>query len=202
MNGNMTSGQSKGTLVAPLLVGVVLLVAGCSTAEMREALGVAGGGALGAVIAKELGGGDAAIAAGALVGALAGLHLARRLNDREKRALEQATQRAADPQQPTNSRVRWASPDPADAGTVTASGWVIPTSDIYVRADGRRCREVKTTLERDGQVLEETSEFCEVPGRGTWTTAGIDPNGPAARSYRDLHKSSQLSGGFAQVAHH
>ena len=179
MRENMTFGASRGMGGTAMLLGVGLLVAGCSAAEVRQTvipvLSAGAGGAIG----KQLGG-DRGIVVGAIAGGLLGWQLAKMLNEREERALEQAAQRAADPQQPTNSPVRWESQDPV--GTVTASGWVIPTSDVYVTSDGRRCRNVRTTLEKDGRVSQESSSLCEVPGEGTWATAGIEDGVREARS--------------------
>jgi surface antigen len=170
MSQNRAVGASRGLGGTAVLLGVAVLVAGCSAAEVREAIGTGVGAAAGAVIGKQLGGTTGA-AVGAIAGGVLGNYLARKLNDEEKAAVAQAAQQAANPQQPTNSPVRWES---QDQGTVTASGWVIPTSDVYVSSDGRRCRQVKTTLEKGGTVDEHRSTLCEVPGQGTWTTAGIE----------------------------
>lgn len=149
------------------LVALAWLVTGCTANQVRETVLSAVGTSAGVFVGERAGGRSGAVVGG-VIGALVGREIARNLNDREQRALEESAQRAVSGQQPTNSPVHWESRDP-ERGQVTASGWVVPTSDVYRAPDGRACRDVEATVQQAGESgTDHRTTLCETSA-GAWS---------------------------------
>jgi surface antigen len=58
---------------------------------------------------------------------------------------------------PARRAVPWSSADPA--GQVTASGWVVPTSDDY-RRGGKLCRNLDQHVLKDGGSQDRQITLC------------------------------------------
>jgi len=56
--------------------------------------------------------------------------------------------------------VAWKRTDPATK-QVTASGWVVPKTDPYERADGTTCRDVTQTVEKGGETQSQDITLCK-----------------------------------------
>lgn len=78
------------------------------------------------------------------------------LDEAERHMLASATERAATAK--TNKRVAWSSRS-KKTGKVT-KGYVIP-GEVYTKADGQSCREIKQVVEKDGKNLEEKKLMCK-----------------------------------------
>jgi len=88
------------------------------------------------------------------------------LDEAERHMLTSATNRAATSK--ANKRVTWSSRS-KKTGKVT-KGYVIP-GDVYTKADGQTCREIKQVVEKDGKNLEETKLVCKTANG--WGPAAI-----------------------------
>jgi surface antigen len=78
------------------------------------------------------------------------------LDEAERHMLTSATNRAATSK--ANKRVTWSSRS-KKTGKVT-KGYVIP-GEVYTKADGQTCREIKQVVEKDGKNLEATKLVCK-----------------------------------------
>jgi hypothetical protein len=56
--------------------------------------------------------------------------------------------------------VAWKRTDPA-TNQVTASGWVVPKTAPYERADGTTCRDVTQIVEKGGETQSQDITLCK-----------------------------------------
>lgn len=141
--------------------------------------GVVGGAVLGAVIAKQAG---ASPVLGALIGGVAGGLIGNRignaLDEQERAELAVASQRAVVSGK-TGQRVAWsvarpkregakatAKPQEPMTNAAQASGWVIPTTDAYKKADGQTCRDLHQVAVKDDKTIENDVTACR--GASGW----------------------------------
>jgi surface antigen len=164
---------------------------GPSNKDIGTTVGVIGGALAGSFLGK--GAGKAvAILAGAAIGGVIGNRIGAALDEREQKALAQATQNAAEngkvgekmmwtvppnaavvpPPPPNGGYAPPAPPTPptqtAQAPTNTASGWVIPKTATYQTADGKTCRDMQQVAVKGGQQVQDDVTVC----RETASTGG------------------------------
>jgi len=158
---------SRSLTVLPALA-LAGLLAGCVTNGPRQeagtGIGAVAGGVGGALIARNNGINPVAGAVvGAVAGGIIGNAIGKALDDEERRQLALATQRAANAPAAQNqppAKVAWKRTDPATK-QVTASGWVVPKTDPYERADGTTCRDVTQTVEKSGETQSQDVTLCK-----------------------------------------
>jgi surface antigen len=149
-------------------LALVSVLGGCVTNGPRQeagtGIGAVAGGVGGALIARNNGMNPVAGAVvGAVAGGIIGNAIGKALDDEERRQLALATQRAANAPAAHNqppAKVAWKRTDPATK-QVTASGWVVPKTDPYERADGTTCRDVTQTVEKGGQTQSQDITLCK-----------------------------------------
>ena len=88
------------------------------------------------------------------------------LDEAERHMLASATKEATTAK--ANKRVAWSSRS-KKTGKVT-KGYVVP-GEVYTKADGQTCREIKQVVEKDGENLVETKLACKT-AKG-WETSAI-----------------------------
>jgi len=145
--------------VATLLVLLVVLVSGCTTAGPKATIGGLGGAAAGGLLASVAGGGGAGIAAGVLLGGLLGGAIGDRLDAADRKQAQAATQRALETA-PAGTQVAWHNPDSGHSGTVT------PTK-TFQKSGGQYCREYQQTVTIDNQPHQAYGTACRQPD-GSW----------------------------------
>jgi surface antigen len=125
-----------------------------------------GGGILGAVggalAGSTVGSGKgtvAAVAVGTLLGAIIGSEIGKSLDNADKAAMAQTTQRTLE-STPVGVTTTWNNPDSGNSGTVT------PTK-TYQASSGQYCREYTQTVQVGGQTQEAYGTACRQPD-GTW----------------------------------
>jgi len=158
---------SRSLKLLPALALASLLGACVTNGPRQEAgtgIGAVAGGIGGALIANNNGVNPVAGAVvGAVAGGIIGNAIGKALDDEERRQLALATQRAANapvaPNQPP-AKVAWKRTDPATK-QVTASGWVVPKTDPYERADGTTCRDVTQTVDKGGETQSQDVTLCK-----------------------------------------
>ncbi|MCA1416329.1 hypothetical protein I6F30_35150 [Bradyrhizobium sp. NBAIM20] len=140
-------------------------------------IGVGTGAVAGAVIARESGVNPLVGAViGGIAGGVIGSAIGSVLDNYEREQLASATRQAAE-NAPVGQRVVWSaekppqdkrsvarqSPAPKPSGDArpasTASGWVIPTSEIY-EASGKLCRDLQQVAVKDGRSMEQKVTAC------------------------------------------
>ena len=77
-------------------------------------------------------------------------------NEVERQMMASATQRAA--QAKANKRISWSSKSQTTGQTT--KGYVVP-GEIYTKADGRQCRDIKQVIEKESKTYEETKMVCK-----------------------------------------
>jgi surface antigen len=150
------------------MLALASLLAGCVTngpnQQAGTGIGAVAGGVGGALIARNNGLNPVAGAVvGAVAGGIIGNAIGKALDDEERRQLALATQRAAEQPVVPNTppkKVQWKRTDPATK-TVTASGWVVPKTEPYQKADGTTCRDVTQTVEKGGQTESQDVTLCK-----------------------------------------
>lgn len=146
-------------IAAALLAGFPLLLAlsGCSTAPgydtaMGTGTGAVIGGLAGGLASRNPLIGLAAALGGGLIGGVIG----HQLDEREQQRLTAASAQAA-ATAPVQTAIPWSSLNAT--GQVTASGWVLPTSDDYQR-DGQVCRNLDQHMVKDGSARDRNVTLC------------------------------------------
>lgn len=164
-------------------------------------VGVAGGATAGALIARSSGVNPLAGAIiGAVAGGIIGNAIGSALDEYEQRKMAEASRYAA-AYAPTGQKVEWSgsrdvpptgpptlnkkrvaratprsAPPPPAAATPsnpdTASGWVIPTSDIYRASDGRSCRDLQQVAVKSGKTYEQKVTACRTTSGWNLPTNG------------------------------
>jgi surface antigen len=147
----------------PAVLVVVALVAGCQNGQsdfgpktgFGAALGAAGGG----LLAAAAGGGGTGIAAGVLLGGLAGGALGSTLDAQDRRIATQNSQNALETV-PSGTTTTWRNPDSGNSGTLT------PTR-TFQNNSGQYCREYQQTITIGGKQEQSYGTACRQPD-GTW----------------------------------
>ncbi len=139
----------KKTLLA--LAAISTMTAGCTNGP-KETGGTFLGGAAGALIGSQIGGGTGklvAVAAGTLLGAWAGGAVGRKLDEEDRQAMQQATLQSIQNNQSTN----WSSNH-----NQGVSGTITPTKS-YNSANGY-CRNYQQTVKIDGKSQKAHGTAC------------------------------------------
>jgi surface antigen len=147
---------------ATLFAGAVALaLSGCQVASDRDnriaAATIVGAGA-GILLASELygtstGGAIAMLGFGTL-GAAGGYWLAQSLLPEEKQAMSEAAYRSLE-QTPVGKTVRWQDADTGNSGSFTPLR-------AYVDKQGRRCRDLQSTVSVGAETRTSQSSVCRI----------------------------------------
>lgn len=135
-------------------------------------IGAAAGSTIGALVAHNNPLAGALI--GGVIGAAAGAMIGAALDEQEREQLALASQAAA-ASTPTGQRYAWSAEPPparrkarkhktaaaAPASSERASGWVVPTSEIYQADNGKRCRNLHQTAVKNGKTYEQDVTACQ-----------------------------------------
>ncbi|MGL4426142.1 MAG: RT0821/Lpp0805 family surface protein [Alphaproteobacteria bacterium] len=134
-----------------ILAAISTMIAGC-TKGPKETGGTFLGGAAGALIGSQIGGGTGklvAVAAGTLLGAWAGGAVGRKLDEEDRQAMQQATLQSIQNNQSTS----WSS-----SHNQGVSGTITPTKS-YNSANGY-CRNYQQTVKIDGKSQKAHGTAC------------------------------------------
>jgi len=149
---------------AAFVVVAALALSACEGSQMGQKQ--MGGGILGAVggalAGSAVGSGKgtvAAVAVGTLLGAIIGSEIGKSLDNADKAAMAQTTQRSLE-SNPVGVTTTWTNPDSGHSGTVT------PTR-TYQAPSGQYCREYTQTVQVGGKTEEAYGTACRQPD-GTW----------------------------------
>jgi surface antigen len=150
-----------------LICSVVSITAGCETGSNNELfskqnIGTVAGAAGGAVLGSNVGKGKgniAAIAAGTLLGGLAGNKIGASLDRADMTHYNRSSQQALETAQ-TNTPVTWRNPDSGNSGTIT------PTR-TFQTSDGTYCREYTQKIVVQGKPAQGYGKACR-QADGTW----------------------------------
>lgn len=147
----------------PFIIGVLCLaLTACAEGREGETIGTVAGGALGAVLGSQFGGGKgklAAVAIGAIAGAWGGSALGKKM-DKADKVYAQRTAQDAMEYNNSGQTSTWRNPDSGNSGTVTPV-------QTYENATGKNCREFETSIYVDGNQEKGTGTACRQPD-GTW----------------------------------
>ena len=102
----------------------------------------------------------------ASIGHSIGKALGGMFDEVERQFLGSAKQKAANAK--TNERITWSARS-SKTGKTT-KGYVVP-GEIYTKADGRKCRQLRQVTQKDGKTYEENSLVCK-SGQG-WEDATL-----------------------------
>lgn len=159
----MLQSQSSREFSKPIMIGVLCLsLAACAEGREGETIGTVAGGALGAVLGSQFGGGKgqlAAVAIGAIAGAWAGSELGKKM-DEEDKVYAQRTAQDAMEYNKAGQTSTWRNPDSGNSGTVTPV-------QTYENTAGKDCREFETSIFVDGEQEKGTGTACR-QSDGTW----------------------------------
>ncbi len=134
------------------------LLAGCTKTQGGTAVGAATGALVGSAFGKGEGQ-FLAIGAGMLAGAFLGNKVGAALDERDKLAMAQSSQKAFE-YSPSGQAVEWRNPDSGHYGYVT------PVS-TFKADDGRYCREFNQTVVIGGEHQKAYGKACRKPD-GQW----------------------------------
>lgn len=145
------------------LLAAALLLAACATGQgPKQTGGTLIGAGLGALAGSQIGSGRgqlAAVAIGALAGAYLGGEVGKSLDNADKVAMQNSTQRALETA-PSGQTVAWRNPDSGNSGTITPQP--------AVQADsGQYCREYQQTITVDGRTEQAYGRACR-QADGSW----------------------------------
>lgn len=144
-------------VVSNLLTACATNPYGGYSAPSKETQGAVAGGVIGGVLGSTIGDGRGrvwAAAAGTLIGALAGAHVGRQLDDRDRYYAGQTLETA-----PTGATKKWVNPDSGTAYSVT------PTHTY--ESGGTPCREFTMDTEVGGQAEQVYGTACR-QADGSW----------------------------------
>lgn len=150
---------------APKIVSVLLamsLLGACENAKVGQTTGAILGGVGGGLLGSQFGGGIGRVlmtSLGAALGAYAGSELGKTLDKADKEEVIKAEEKASTA--PVGETVAWSNPDSGKSGTVTP---VSETRD----AQGRLCRDFKSTITVDGKEEVVQGTACKQPD-GSWS---------------------------------
>lgn len=128
----------------------------------KSDIGTLGGAIGGGIIGSNIGGGKGNIAAtigGTLLGAYLGNQIGSSLDNADRAAYNNASQRALETAQPGQS-MPWSNASSGNSGTITPSGY-------YQNSSGQYCREYSQTINVGGRVERGYGTACRQPD-GTW----------------------------------
>lgn len=140
----------------------VAFLAGCQDAGQKQTLGTLLGGAGGALLGSQIGGGKGklvAVGAGALLGALIGSEVGKSLDRADQAAMHGTTQETLETA-PSGRTSNWRNPDSGNSGTITPQ-------PAYQDSSGQYCREFQQTITVGGQSEEAYGTACRQPD-GSW----------------------------------
>jgi len=140
----------------------VLLVACAGDPHRNEKMGALLVAAVGGLAGAQIGDGSgnkAAIAVGAILGAMAGSAIGRQLDEADLQKMAQTT-RTSLRQDPVGTSRSWQSNQNNISGTVT------PLRD-YRNTDGTMCRDYRQTVTMGGQTQEQIGTACRQMD-GSW----------------------------------
>ncbi len=141
------------------------LVAGCSQIEgytgfgKKAQIGGAGGAAAGGLLAAVAGASPLGLAAGVILGGLAGGAIGNMLDNNDKDAALKAQQQSLE-NNTSGQATAWNNPDSGNSGSYT------PTN-TYQTQDGKDCRDFQQTITIDGKKETATGSACRM-ANGTW----------------------------------
>lgn len=136
-----------------------LSLVGCDTMTKQD-VGTVTGGAVGAIVGSQIGGGTGrsiAIATGAIAGALIGGNIGRTMDRQDRLYMYQALESS-----PTNRPTTWVNPDTGNKYTV------VPTNTY--QHQGTYCREYTTKAMINGREQTVYGKACRQPD-GSWRAA-------------------------------
>jgi surface antigen len=147
-------------LIATAVLGVSVLLAGCSQDTKNQDVGTVVGGALGGLLGAQVGSGSgrvAAAVAGSIAGSLIGGSIGKSMDELDRMKATQALEKT-----PTGQTSTWQNPDTGNSYSVT------PTQ-TYTSDGGAPCRDYTTEGWIDGkrEIIKGTA--CRQPD-GTWRT--------------------------------
>jgi len=152
----------KKTFIGLLCVGLVATgITGCDSMTKQD-VGVVTGGAVGALVGSQFGGGSGrsvAIAAGAIAGGLIGGQVGKSMDNVDQMQVSRALETT-----PSNRSTSWRNPDSGNIYSVK------PTKNYYrhARAGGRQpCREYTTTVNIGGKRQQIYGTACR-QSDGSW----------------------------------
>jgi surface antigen len=131
---------------------------GLNKSELGTLAGAVGGG----IIGSNIGGGKGAIAgtiAGTLLGGALGHSIGASLDNADRIAYGDASQRALETAQPGQS-LPWNNPRSGNSGTITPKGY-------FKNSQGDYCREYTQTIRVGGKTEQGYGTACRQPD-GTW----------------------------------
>lgn len=136
------------------LAVITFVISGCSGGP-KETGGTLLGGAAGAIIGSQIGGGTgrlAAVAVGTLLGAMAGSAIGRSLDREDQRTAAEATRQSLD----SGQAMQWqSSKNPGVSGTITP-----------LKSEGS-CREYQQTVVIGGKTQQAYGKACK-DANGDW----------------------------------
>ncbi len=147
---------------------LALTVTGCTASgsldrDDKLAIGAVGGAVVGGLLGYELFGSGSGqligLAVGAAGGAVGGYYLADRMTQADKRAMESSAYDALTNKAPGEG-VSWVNPDSGNSGNVVSTR-------TFMAADGRLCRDYKTTVNVSGETVETVQTACRTD-QGDW----------------------------------
>lgn len=145
------------------LMGGVVLLMGCEGMGTKQTIGTVGGGAVGALIGSQIGGGSGRVVAtgvGAVLGALAGGAIGKQMDERDQLLAQQNANQALE-YAPDNTTKTWKNPNTGRYGKSTVL-------NTYERS-GEPCRTLTTvTYDPNGaEIGREKRTYCR-SRHGEW----------------------------------
>lgn len=145
------------------LFAIALLVGACIQGQgQKQTGGTLLGAGLGALAGSQFGSGRGqlvAVALGALGGAYLGSEIGKSLDNADRMALGQSTNRALE-SAPSGQAVSWSNPDSGNYGSI------VPEPAVR-QSNGSYCREYQQTIVVGGQTEKAHGRACRQPD-GTW----------------------------------
>jgi surface antigen len=151
---------------AVALAGLLTVSAtGCAWVEeqtgfgQKTQIGAVGGATAGGLLAAVAGASPVGLAAGVILGGLAGGAVGNYLDSRDKEAALQAQQQSLTSNK-AGETTSWSNPDSGNTGSYT------PTN-TYTSKDGKICRDYQQTVTINGKQETATGTACKMSD-GTW----------------------------------
>ena len=149
--------------IAVALVGLSLVLGGCTTPPTKQQTGAGVGAALGAALGYGLGKGhhnkELAIALGAIFGAIAGDYVGAQMDERDQLMAAQNLQYSLE-LHPDGTTSTWQNPNSGN------SGFSYPTK-TSIMTDGTPCREFTATIVIGGEKQQGYGTACR-QSDGSW----------------------------------
>ncbi len=140
-------------------------VAGCSQVEeytgfgKKTQIGAAGGAAAGGLLAAVVGASPLGLAAGVILGGVAGGAVGNYLDSQDEEAALKAQQQSLTGNK-AGQTTNWSNPDSGNSGAFT------PTNQ-YTTKDGKICRDYQQTVTINGKQETATGTACKMSD-GSW----------------------------------